>query len=102
MPNGGIDVSVRVVAEQPPNESVRLEGDRAPRSRRVEQEREDRVLGDVLSDVFFGVVRPHLLLIDVLLEDVADHIWVDLVVGPKRSVIQMPRVAVKEIEEPLE
>ena len=59
-------------------------------------------LADVLGDVLLGVVGPHLLLVDVLLEDVAQHVGVDLVVGPQRALVEVPVVAVEELEELLE
>ena len=102
MADGRVDVAVGIVAKQPPQEAVGLEGDGALLLGGVEQERDDRVLADVLGDVFLGVVRPHLLLVDVLLEDVADHIGVDLVVGAQRPLVQVPAVLVEEVEELLE
>ena len=57
------------------------------------------VATDVAGDVFFGVVRPHLFLVDVLLEDVAEHVGVDLVVVTQRAVVEMPLVGVEELED---
>ena len=59
-------------------------------------------LADVLGDVFLGVVGPHLLLVDVLLEDVAEHVGVDLVVGAQGALVEVPVVRVEEVEELLE
>ena len=55
--------------------------------------RQDRVLADVFGDVLLGVVRAHLLLVDVLLEDVAEHVGIDLVVGAQRALVEVPLVA---------
>jgi hypothetical protein len=59
-----------------------------------------------VSDVLLGVVGSHLLLllllVDVLLEDIAQHIRVDLVVRAQGTLVQMPSVAVEEVEQPLE
>ena len=68
----------------------------------VEQERQDRVAADVAGDVLLGVVRAHLLLVDVLLEDVAQHVRVDLVVGAQGALVQVPGVLVEEGEDALE
>ncbi len=88
--DGGIDVAVRVVTKQAPQGTIRLEGDGAFLPRGIEQVRDNRVLGDVLGDVFLGVVRPHLLLIDVFLEDVADYVRVDFVVGTTGALVEVP------------
>ncbi len=100
--DGLVDVAVGVVAEQPPDLALRLEGDACTSCAAVEEERQDRVLADVLSDVLLRVVGPHLLLVDVLLEDVAEHIGVDLVVVAQRAVVEMPVVVVEEVEDALE
>ena len=104
VPDGGVDVAVGVVAQQVPDGRAVgiLEGDLALGAGGVEQERDDRVLADVFGDVFLGVVRPHLLLVDVLLEDVAEHVGVDLVVGAQRALVEVPLVLVEEVEDALE
>ena len=79
--NGRVDVTVGVFTQEPPDRGIGGEVGRAPLGRGVKQEGDDRVLGDVLGDVLLGVVGPHLLLVDVLLEDVAEDVGVDLVVG---------------------
>jgi hypothetical protein len=43
-----------------------------------------------------------LLLVDVFLEDVAEDIGIDLVVGAERAFVQMPLVLVEIIEDALE
>ena len=70
--------------------------------RRIEEVGDDRALADVLRDVFLGVVGPHLLLVDVLLKDVAEHVGIDLVVVAKRSRIEVPIPLVEEGKQPLE
>jgi hypothetical protein len=97
--DGGIDVAVGIVAEQPPHGAIGLEGYGALLPGGVEQIWQDCILGNVLGDVFLGVVRTHLFLVDVLLEDVADHIGVDLVVGAEGPLIKMPAIVIKEVEE---
>ena len=79
LPDRIVDIAVGVVAQQrqtAPSGSkatcISLGG--------IEQEGDDRVLADVVGDVLLGVVGPHLLLVDVFLEDVAEHVRVDLVV----------------------
>ena len=80
--HGRIDVTVGVGLEQIPDRGTLgvLERDFALGARGIEQERQHGVLADVLGDVFLGVVRPHLLLVDVFLEDVSQHVRIDLVV----------------------
>ncbi len=58
--------------------------------------RDDGVLADVFGDVFLGVVRPHLLLVDVLFEDVAEHVGVDFFAAFQRAVVQVPVPGVEE------
>ena len=97
----GIDVAVGVGLEQVPDRGAIgiLEGDLALGARGVEQERDDRVLADVLGDVLLGVVGAHLLLVDVLLEDVAEHVGVDLVVGTQRAFVEVPLLLVEVVED---
>ncbi len=68
----------------------------------IEDERQNGIFGDVARDVFFGVVGAHLLVIDILLEDVAEHVGVDFFVVSKRAVVQVPLVLVEEGEKFLE
>lgn len=58
-----------------------------PFLRRIKQERNNRILADVFGDIFFGVVRPHLFLVDVLLKDVAQHIRVNFVLVAERAIV---------------
>jgi len=102
MTDSGVDVAVGVIAQQPPKGAVNVECYRALLLGSVKDEWDDGILADVLGDVFLGVVRPHLLLVDVFLKDVAHHIWVDLVVGPQGALVKMPGVLVEEVEELLE
>ena len=102
MADGGVDVAVGVVAQQPPHAAVRSESHWALFLRGVEEEGDDSVARDVSGDVLLSVVGPHLLLVDILLEDVAEHVGVDLVVLPVRPLVQVPAVAIEEVEDPLE
>ena len=78
----------------------------------VEEKRDHRVLTDVLGDVLLGIVRAHLLLVDVLLEDVAQHVGVDsryrCAVGRRfvdrcpDGLGQNPIVSVQKIEDTFE
>ena len=52
-----------------------------------------------MGDVFLRVVRPHLLLVDVFLEDVANYVRVYFVVFAQRPVIEVPLVLIEEVEE---
>ncbi len=98
----GIQVAIRVLAQQTPDRRLALERHLAPLARPLQQMRKDRVLGDVLGDVFPGVIGPHLLLVDVLLEDVAQYVGVDLVARLQGPVVEVPVVAVEETEQALE
>ena len=59
--------------------------------------RNDGTFADVLGDVFLGVIRAHLLLIDEFLEDVPENIGIDLVVLAERALVKMPLVLVEVI-----
>ena len=87
MANGLIDVAVRITLQELPYGMVAFECDLALFARSFKQEGNNRVLADVLGNVFLRVVRAHLLLVDVLFEDVAEHIRIDLVVTPQRMLI---------------
>ena len=78
---GGVDVAVGIVLQQAPEGAAGL-GRRRRTSRAAASNRKGMTvfLRDVAGDVLLGVVGPHLLLVDVLLEDVAEHVGVDLVV----------------------
>jgi len=64
--------------------------------------RNDGVLADVFGNVLLRVVRPHLLLVDVLLKDVAENVGVDFFAAGKRAVVQMPVPGVEESEQAFE
>ena len=68
----------------------------------VEEEGDDGIAADVAGDVLLGVVGPHLLLVDVFFEDVAEHVGVDLIVVAEGAVVEMPLVGVEEGEDLLE
>ena len=76
-----------------------LESDLAFLPRLIEQEWDYAVLANVTGDVFFAVVRPHLLLVYVLLKDVTEHVGVDLVIVLQRALVQMPVVLLEESEK---
>src|SRR2546430_17165964 len=44
----------------------------------------------------FRSVRSHLLLVDVLFEDIAKNIWVDLAASSGRAVVKVPVVLFEE------
>ena len=102
MSDSRIYVSVRVVSQQSPHAAAWRERHRTLFPGRVEKERNNRVPRDVPGDVLLGVVRAHLLLVDVLLEDIAQDIGIDLVVVPGGPFVQVPLVAVEEVEDSLE
>ena len=68
----------------------------------IKQERQDRIATDVAGNVFLGVVRAHLFLVDVLLKDVTEHIGIDLVVGAQGPLVEMPRILFEECKQALE
>src|SRR5260370_2211696 len=97
--DGIIDIGVRVLAQQGPDWAVGAKGDQALLLGSIEQKRKDGTFADVLGDVFFGIVGPHLLLVDVFLEDVAEHGGLDLAIAAQRAVIQVPVELIEEREE---
>ena len=104
MLDGSIDVAVGIVAQMSPNRRPAgiVESHFALCLGRIEQEGDHRVLGDVFGDVLFGVVGPHLLLVDVFFKDVAKDIGVDLVVIAQRTFIEVPLIAVEIGKDALE
>ncbi len=94
-----MNVPIWVVAQQTPHGTLGRKGNRASLPCLIEKKRNDGVLGNVLGDVFLGVVRTHLFLIDVLLEDVAEDVRVDLTVVAIFALVQVPVVLLKEVEE---
>ena len=97
MLHGRVDVAVGVILQMVPDGRPTriLEGHLALYLSRIEQEGDHGALGDVFGNVLLCVVGAHLLLVDVLFEDVAQHIRVDLVVLAQWALIQMPLVAVE-------
>ncbi len=65
----------------------------------VEHELVDGLLAEVIGDFRAGVVGSEFLLVDVFLEDVAEHVGVDLAVVAARGVVERPGVAGEEGEE---
>ena len=86
--HGGVDVGFATVLQQGPSQGIERGG--VFGTNFTQQRRNDGVLADVFGDVFLGVVRPHLLLVDELLEDVAQHVGVDLLTALERALVQMP------------
>jgi len=64
----------------------------------IKQRGDDRILANVFSDVFLGVVSPHLLLVNVLLEDVPEHVRIDLAIIAQGERIEMPFVLIEKGE----
>ena len=93
-----VEIPIRGVRQQPPHPALWRERDGACLFRSVEQKWDDGVAADVAGDVFLRIVRPHLFLVDVLLENVAEHVRVDLVVVAERAVVEMPVVRVEKRE----
>ena len=105
MAHGCVDVAVGIVHQEIPDSRAPARLRTRPCTwpeRRRSRNGQHGVLADVLGDVLLRVVRPHLLLVDVLLEDVAQHIGVDLVVGAQRALVQMPLVLVEVVKDALE
>ena len=77
-----VDVAIRVNPQQVPHGGTLgvLERYLALPPGGVEQERKNCVSADVAGDVLPRVVRTHLFLVDVLLENVAQYIGVDFVI----------------------
>ena len=59
----------------------------------------DGVPAYVIGDIFLGVVRAHLLLVDELLEDVTQHVGIDFPAAGKRPVIKVPVPLTEEREQ---
>ena len=97
------DVSVATVAEELPQFAVGLEEFFVLLLHCIHQIRNDGVASYVLRDVLLGVVGPHLgTVVDVLLEDVAQYIGIDVAACGRHAVIEMPVPFVEEIEETAE
>ena len=95
--DGGVDVAVGIFEEQIPDGRAFgiFKGHLALGAGGIEQEWQDGVLADVFGDVLLRVIRPHLFLVDVFLEDVAEHVGIDFVVGAERAFVQVPLVLVE-------
>ena len=69
----------------------------------LEKPRNDGVFGDVIGDVFLGVISPHLLLVDIFLEDMAENVGIDF--APVSTFdgagIERPFVLIKKTEDAL-
>ena len=80
----------------------RVAADRLGRVDGLQDQPVDGPLAEVLGDLRPGVVGAERLLVDVLLEDVAQHVGVDLVVLAAGGVVEVPGVAGEQGEEVLE
>ena len=102
--DGGVDVAVGIIAQVVPDRRPArvLEGHGAFGLGGVEQEGDHRVLRNVFGDVLLGVVGTHLLLVGVFLEDVAEHLRVNLIAIAQRAVVEVPLVGIEESEDLLE
>ncbi len=78
---------------------VELHGVGGPLGGGVEHELVDSLLAEVLGDLRPRVVSAEFLLVDVLFEDVAEDVGVDLLVVSAGRVVERPRVALEEAEE---
>ena len=67
-----------------------------------QEEPVDGALAQVFGDFRTGVISAEGLLVDVFLEDVAQHVRVDLVIQPAGGVIEVPRIGGKQTEQVLE
>ena len=66
----------------------------------IHQEGKDAVLPDVFRNVLLGVVGTHLgTVVDVLLEDVAQHIRIDVFPTGRDACVEMPPPGVEEVEQ---
>src|SRR5262249_2371332 len=96
-----IYVLVRIIPQQPPERRVLLKGNSTFLLAGVEQVGNHSIFGNVLGDIFLGVVSPHLLLVDILLENVTQHVVIDFSVVAQGARVEMPVVLIKEGKEPL-
>src|SRR5579864_5143761 len=81
--------------------SARTECNRAFLFDYINEERDDGGRYDILGDVPLCVISSHLFLVDVLFEDVAQDIRIDLVVVARWMIIQFPTVGIEEGENAL-
>ncbi|OQB92162.1 MAG: hypothetical protein BWX84_01071 [Verrucomicrobia bacterium ADurb.Bin118] len=100
--DGRVDVAVGIGLQELPHRVVARERGFARLAGGVEQEGDDRVAAHVAGDVLLRIVRAHLFLVDVLLEDEAEHVRVDLVIVAQRAFVQMPLILIEIIEDALE
>src|SRR5581483_10700826 len=100
MAHGAVDIAVWIVANQPPCGTFGPEGDGTLFLSSFEQEWDNRVARDVTGDVLLGLIRAHLFLIYLLLENVAEHVGIDFVVGAEWALVKMPLIGIKEVEQP--
>ena len=101
--HGIIDVLVSTLLKHLPDPAISFEclcGILGSRSCLIHKERYDTVLTDVFSDVFLGIVCTHgSTVIDVLLEDVTQHVWVDVLAAGGETGVEVPVPLIEEVEE---
>src|SRR5574344_466266 len=69
----------------------------------IEKEGQNTVTTDILCDVFLRVICTHLgTVVDVLLKDVAQYIWVDVFTRSLNAGIKMPAPLIEEIKQTFE
>ena len=101
--HGGEDEAVAALGQGAPDVAAGLEGGGVLRCDGVEQPGDDAIPADVVGDVFLGVVGTHLgAVVEVLLEDVAEDVGVDVAFVAGGSVVEVPVPLVEEGEEFLE
>src|SRR6266699_5935261 len=61
-----------------------------------EEARDDAIPGNVLADILFGIVCPHLFLVDELLKNIAEDVGCDLIHSFRCSLVKMPPVFVEK------
>jgi len=86
------DVVIRIFRQIPPHGGVALKGHLAVFAHHIHQARKHGGSGDV----FFGIIRAHLLLVDVFLKDIAEHIRVDLILVAQGPFVQVTDADLQE------
>ena len=94
------DIAVAAAAKCAPYKSVGLERIGVLFAHLVEKERQDAVASYVFGYVLFSVVSAHLCtVVDILLEDVAKHIGVDILATGSDASVEMPTPSVEEVKK---
>src|SRR5437667_12752483 len=93
---------MRIGLQQSPLHTIGSERNTAVLHSGVKQSRQDCVLADVFGDVLLTVICSHLLLVDILFEDVTDYVRIDLVTLSERAIVESPLPVIEKLEEFLE